>query len=163
MPSTPKRDEADDDEIGDTDLDHEPVAPKREKAVEEEAPITSPAASRDTERDLGPPDSRSVTAKSRVMKSTKEGKESKSGKESKEDTLLSVDEERATEPSEPSSVDDPNPAVEELERRLLQLEARTKVLEMQRGERPAEDRRWLFWVGLLFALALGWQLRAFFE
>lgn len=151
MASTPKldrKDDTEDDDVDDTDLDQ----PRNEAGeIVEEAPVTSPAQSRDTERDLAPPDSRSVTAKSRVVKSAKE------------DTLLSVDE-AASQPPGPASDDDgPDPAVDELGRQVLQLEARIKVLEMQRGERPAEDRRWLFWVGLLFALALGWQLRAFFE
>ncbi|MFO0566502.1 MAG: hypothetical protein U0263_12605 [Polyangiaceae bacterium] len=53
--------------------------------------------------------------------------------------------------------------VEELERRLSQLEARVKVLELSRSDPQAGDKRWLFWVGLLVALLLGWQLRAYFR
>jgi hypothetical protein len=52
--------------------------------------------------------------------------------------------------------------VDDLERQLEQLEARLRVLELARGLGMGSDRRWLLWVGLLLALALGWQLRAFF-
>ena len=55
-----------------------------------------------------------------------------------------------------------DPRVDELDRRVEQLEARIKVLELARGAIAGADRRWIFWVALLVALALGWQLRAFF-
>ncbi len=54
-----------------------------------------------------------------------------------------------------------DPKVDELERRLEQLEARLKVLELARAHAPNSERPWLFWVVVLLALALGWQLRAF--
>jgi hypothetical protein len=55
--------------------------------------------------------------------------------------------------------------VDELERRLSQLDARLKVIELQRnaGSAANGDKRWLVWVGLLLALILGWQLRAWFR
>ncbi|MBI3203121.1 MAG: hypothetical protein HYZ29_16405 [Myxococcales bacterium] len=56
--------------------------------------------------------------------------------------------------------DRPDHRADELERRVAQLEARLKVLELERGVAPLGDKRWLFWVGLLLALVLGWQLRA---
>jgi hypothetical protein len=117
----------------------------------------SPRISRDTERDVDAPNSRSVTARSRteMVENAK--------KKDDEDTLLSVDEDAREEARHGIVSERSNQAVEELERQVVQLEARLKVLEMQRAAPPAEDRKWLFWVGLLFALGLGWQLRAFFQ
>ena len=59
----------------------------------------------------------------------------------------------------------PDHRVDELERRLSQLDARLKVIELQRnaGSAANGDKRWLVWVGLLLALILGWQLRAWFR
>ncbi len=69
-------------------------------------------------------------------------------------TLLSVG--PAQDDKEPRDV-----RADELERRLEQLEARLKVLELARAHAPNSERPWLFWVVVLLALALGWQLRAF--
>jgi hypothetical protein len=113
----------------------------------------------DTDRDLAPPNSRSVTARSRTEMVDKPRKPKKDDA----DTLLSVDEDSRDTAQDGVTSERSNQAFEELERQVVQLEARIKVLEMQRGARPVEDRKWLFWVGLLLALGLGWQLRAFFQ
>jgi hypothetical protein len=114
----------------------------------DEAPDTpaSPTASRDTDRDITP----ITTSRPPLSESEAEasGEQRATG-----NTLLSVG--SAAQSAEPW-----DPKVDELERRIEQLEARLKVLELGRG--LGSDRRWMFWVGLLLALALGWQLRAFF-
>ena len=115
-------------------------------AEDNDAPETPRAVSRDTERDLEPPARDSgprETPRSVATTTLSEG------------TLLSV---KATADR---MSDGPDPKVDELERRLTQLEARLKVLELGRSEPGQSERRWLFWVGLLLALGLGWQLRAY--
>jgi len=73
------------------------------------------------------------------------------------DTLLSV------RPAADHVSEITDPRTDEHERRLEQLEARIQVFELARGSSISGDRKWLIWVGLLLALALGWQLRAFFQ
>jgi hypothetical protein len=149
MASPPKRD----DEDRDTDSG-DPTS------LDIDVSITSkPRESRDTDRDVDAPNSRSVTARSRTEMA---GTSAKDG-DDKEDTLLSVDEDPRNGAPDGVVSERSNQAVEELERRVVQLEARTQVIELQRAARPAGDRRWLFWVGLLLALALGWQMRGFFH
>lgn len=161
MASTPKRnDESDAVDPADEDRDTDSGDPT---SLDIDVSITSksPRVSRDTERDLEPepPNSRSVTARSRTeMLATAD----KQGGD-KQDTLLSVDEDARDEARSGVVSERSNQAVEELERRVVQLEARTQVIELSRGARPGEDRRWLFWLGLLLALVLGWQLRGFFH
>jgi hypothetical protein len=118
-------------------------------AEDDDAPATprntSPAPSRDTERDLQP-----LAADSDPRAATP-------GRISGSSTLLSLKTtaDGTVEPSDARS--------DELERRITQLEARIKVLELVRAESPPSDRRWVIWVAVLVALALGWQLRAFFH
>lgn len=110
-------------------------------------------SSQDTERDLEPPSSRGSASDPNVESgsdiSTTHG----------EHTLLSMKGAAAR------ASERPDHRVDELERRLSQLDARLKVIELQRGAGNAlpGDRRWLLWVGLLLALILGWQLRAWFR
>lgn len=123
----------------------------REPEQDLDAPTTprSPAASRDTERDLEPPDTDEtgpVDAPDATSTSATGGS-----------TLLSAG---AAALRDGESRD---PRVDDLERQIEQLEARLKVLELARSEGVPSDRRWLLWVGVLLALALGWQLRAFFQ
>ncbi len=103
----------------------------------------------DTDRDLELPDS--PQSAERAMSDTLRERRGKTV-----DTLLS------NRPAADRVSEVTDPRVDEHERRLEQLEARIKVLELARGLAVAGDRRWLIWVGLLLALALGWQLRAFF-
>jgi len=114
----------------------------------DDAPDTpeSPTASRDTDRDITP----ITTSQPPVSDSAAEGG---GAQRATGNTLLSVG-------SASESAEARDPKVDELERRIEQLEARLKVLELGRG--LGSDRRWMLWVGLLLALALGWQLRAFF-
>lgn len=110
------------------------------------------ASPQDTERDLTPPgrepSARPPAASDGEDASTTLG----------ENTLLSV------KAAADRLSERPDHRVEELERRMVQLEARLKVLELQRvGGAALGDKRWLFWVGLMLALLLGWQLRAFFR
>ncbi|MCC6668041.1 MAG: hypothetical protein IT375_30130 [Polyangiaceae bacterium] len=105
-------------------------------------------SAQDTERDLVPP-SRERAAGDEALETTLDVTTTLGNS-----TLLSV--KAAAE----RGSDRPDPLVDELERRLSQLEARLKVLELERGAGPSGDKRWLFWVGLLLALVLGWQLRA---
>jgi hypothetical protein len=159
MASNPKRsDERDDTDDGERDTDSgDPTS------LDIDVSITSksPRVTRDTDRELTPPDSRSVTARSRTEMVGKP--KSAPGKKDDEDTLLSVDEDPRDTANDNVVSERSNQAVEELERRVVQLEARIQVIEIQRGGRPSEDRKWLFWVGLLLALGLGWQLRSFFQ
>jgi hypothetical protein len=114
-----------------------------------ETPQTAPS-SHDTERDLKKHAPRESDAPSTDPSEDL-------SKTLGENTLLSVKAAAAR------LSDRPDHRVEDLERRLSQLEARLKVLELERGARAAVDKRWMFWAGLLLALALGWQLRAFFR
>ncbi|MBK7580960.1 MAG: hypothetical protein IPI67_12205 [Myxococcales bacterium] len=103
--------------------------------------------SEDTERDLAPARQRGSAVEADDISTTLSNS-----------TLLSV--KGAAE----QSSDEPNHRVDELDRRFDQLEARLKVLELQRSPGPEpENKRWLFWVGLMLALVLGWQLRAYFR
>jgi hypothetical protein len=105
------------------------------------------ASSQDTERDLAPPQRPASAPPAEAVDSSTTLSNS---------TLLSVKAaaERISER--------PDHRVDELERRLAQLEARLKVLELERGAATAlGDKRWLFWVGLMLALILGWQLRTY--
>jgi hypothetical protein len=160
MPSNPKRSDDDRDETDDGERDTDSGDPT---SLDIDVSITSksPRVTRDTDRDPDPPDSRSVTARSRMEMDGKP--KDAPGEKDGEDTLLSVDEDPRDTANDNVVSERSNQAVEELERRVVQLEARIKVIEMQRAARPAEDRRWLFWVGLLLALALGWQFRGFFQ
>jgi len=107
----------------------------------------SPAASHDTERDLEAPDTDPA----------REGSEPPEPGSPGENTLLSAG------AAARHGLEQRDPRVDDLERRLEQLEARLKVLELARGLGLSGERRWLVWVGVLLALALGWQLRAFFQ
>lgn len=109
-------------------------------------------SSQDTERDLEPPAPHEPSVQppedhGAIDASTTLG----------DDTLLSV------KAAADRLSERPDHRVEELERRLTQLEARLKVLELGRSSPALGDKRWLFWVGLLLALILGWQLRAYFR
>jgi hypothetical protein len=120
------------------------------RSAETDAPDTPRAAgapSRDTERDLAPPDRDSGGRGSGRPNEPSALAES---------TLLSL------EPAPELRSDGPDPKLEEIDRRLRQIEARLHVLELGRVG-ISGDKRWLFWVGLLLALVLGWQLRAYFR
>ena len=109
--------------------------------------ITTP--SRDTERDLVMPERDSLSrATDPDERRTTLG----------ENTLLSLKAGALGEAHHEAERSDAH--VEELDRRFTQLEARLRVLELQRAAGLGTDRRWMIWVGLLIALALGWQLRA---
>jgi hypothetical protein len=103
----------------------------------------------DTDRDLELPES--PASAEREMSDTLRERRGKTI-----DTLLS------NRPAADRVSEVTDPRIDEHDRRLEQLEARMNVLELARGVALAGDRRWLIWVGLLLALALGWQLRAFF-
>ncbi|MBK8994285.1 MAG: hypothetical protein IPM35_00840 [Myxococcales bacterium] len=109
------------------------------------------ASSQDTERDLPPPERRSSA------RPAAPSEELDSSTTLGEHTLLSV------KAAADRLSERPDHRVDELDRRLVQLEARLKVLELQRAGGSLGDKRWLFWVGLMLALILGWQLRAFFR
>lgn len=127
------------------------------RAPDDEGATTPRAAgAEDTERDLAPPRSRSRDAAP--------ARDAENDSETLgENTLMSAKAAAEAAASRPARPDPEQSRVEELERRLSQLEARLKVLELARGARLGEDKRWLLWVAVLLALALGWQLRAAFR
>jgi hypothetical protein len=75
-----------------------------------------------------------------------------SGRRSGEDTLLSM----------PAPVEGEEPVtsaqLDELARRLDQLEARLQVIEVSGGQLGASTRRWLVWIAFMVTLAVTWQI-----
>jgi hypothetical protein len=71
----------------------------------------------------------------------------------RDDTLMS-----APAPADAEEATPEPPRVNELERRLQQLEARLAVLEVTRGNVSKLGNRWLAWIAFLLTLAVAWQL-----
>jgi hypothetical protein len=71
----------------------------------------------------------------------------------RDDTLISL-----PAPADGTEAAPENPRVNELERRLQQLEARLSVLEVASGHVSRSGNRWLAWIALLLTLAAVWQV-----
>ncbi|MEZ4227427.1 MAG: hypothetical protein R3B13_41195 [Polyangiaceae bacterium] len=110
-----------------------------------------------TLRNLTPPSEDPVSEKTPTSAVASEPLTKKRGGESTSDTLLSapVDGKEAEASTAAREIARQDERSSELERRLDQLEARVKLLELRQ---PSGTPRWLIWVLFLFGLALAFQL-----